>query len=295
MMNVWTAVDITIASVPIIAFLISIYILFKAKRIHPFVRLTWVVGFLTSISALILTIVFGNKQFGTTWECFFVIFILEGGQGILYFMAAFEFYTSASTMEEILLNKPTALTKKTKNTIFFSVTGIYLLLQAILCFVQLRINRSQAKMEFYNQFDTVPLVGLEFINIFSTGLLIIAVKKLRVLCRTFQSLNESKLVVRVTLALFTLENIMLILCLTIQFAYAKRRRLVLFYISSIFHFLALIVSSSLLSFLALVIAKLSQNKPGVSDGSVTHKNRLTYVAKVKTDEALNQYLRRGHT
>ena len=79
MMEVWTAVDIVIASVPIVAFLICIYFLLKARRIHPFVRIAWGIGLITSISALTLTALFGKKEFGTTWTSFVVIFILESG------------------------------------------------------------------------------------------------------------------------------------------------------------------------------------------------------------------------
>jgi uncharacterized membrane protein len=103
----------------------------------------------------------------------------------------------------------------------------------------------------------VPLIGLGFIIIISTGLLIRAVKKLRVLCGAFRGVCESKRVVRVILTLFSLENICLILCLSIQFAYAKQQRPVLYLVASIFHFFALIVASFLLTFVVLIIIRLS--------------------------------------
>jgi hypothetical protein len=112
MVDVWTVVNIVITSVPILGYLISIYFLLKSRKIHPFVGLMWAIGFVTAIAALVLAASFENKNFGTTWFGFVLIFLLASGQGVLYFMVAFEFYTSATTMEEILMNKPPMLTKK---------------------------------------------------------------------------------------------------------------------------------------------------------------------------------------
>jgi hypothetical protein len=71
----------------------------------------WGIGLVTSISALLLTTFFYDQNFGNTWGGFTVIFLLESGQGVLYFMVAFEFYTSALTMEEILLKKSPSVFK----------------------------------------------------------------------------------------------------------------------------------------------------------------------------------------
>jgi len=124
----FTVIDIIIASIPIIGFLISTWYLFRSKRIHAFVVLLWGIGLVTAISGLLLTAFFYNQNFGNTWGGFAVIFLLESGQGVLYFMVAFEFYTSALTMESILLTKPSKLSKQRKNAIFLSATGVYVLL-----------------------------------------------------------------------------------------------------------------------------------------------------------------------
>ena len=128
MVKFFTVVDIVIASIPIIGFLISTWYLFQSKRTHAFVVLLWGIGLVTAVSGLLLTAFFYNQNFGNTWGGFVVIFLLESGQGVLYFMVAFEFYTSALTMESILLNKPPKLSKQRKNAIFLSATGVYVLL-----------------------------------------------------------------------------------------------------------------------------------------------------------------------
>ena len=99
MVKFFTVVDIVIASIPIIGFLISTWFLFQSKRTHAFVVLLWGIGLVTAVSGLLLTAFFYNQNFGNTWGGFVVIFLLESGQGVLYFMVAFEFYTSALTME----------------------------------------------------------------------------------------------------------------------------------------------------------------------------------------------------
>lgn len=128
MVDFWTGFDITIACIPILCFIISTFFLLRAKRIHSFVGLLWAIGLVTSIVALLLTTYFHDQNFGNTWGGFTVIFLLESGQGVLYFMVAFEFYTSAITMEEILLKKAPSVFKHRKNTIFTSVTFVYVLL-----------------------------------------------------------------------------------------------------------------------------------------------------------------------
>jgi hypothetical protein len=97
-------------------------------------------------------------------------------------------------------------------------------------------------------------------NIFSTGLLTLAILKLKVLCRNFHTLNESKLVVGVTLTLFTLENVSLVLCLAISYASIKLDKLSLYEVALKCHFAALIAASGLLTFFAVVIIELSRTK-----------------------------------
>lgn len=123
--------------------------------------------------------------------------------------------------------------------------------------IQRKINIYQTKQGLYSQFNSVPLLGMEFISIFSTGLLIVAVNKLRNLCKTFSSLSESKLVVRTTLTLFSLANICLIFVLIFQLLYAKLEEVKFYNVAIVFHLLALIVLSTLLTFLAFVVIKLS--------------------------------------
>lgn len=79
MVNFWTGVDITIACIPILGFVISTFFLLRSKRIHPFVGLLWAIGLVTSIAALLLTTFFYDQTFGNTWAGFTVIFLLESG------------------------------------------------------------------------------------------------------------------------------------------------------------------------------------------------------------------------
>jgi hypothetical protein len=107
------------------------------------------------------------------------------------------------------------------------------------------------------------MLGLEIFNIFSTGLLVMAILKLRYLCRNFQTLNESRLVVGVTLIIFTLENISLTLSLAISYVYVKRNEPKLYDVALNCHFAALVAASSLLIFFAFVIIELSKSKEEV--------------------------------
>lgn len=205
---------------------------------------------------------------------------------MLYWLFAFEFYTSAITMKALLLSKIQPLTKKTKNTLFLSVTGVNLLLQVILCLIQRSINIERTAAGLLNQFGSLPILGLEIMNIFfSTGLLTLATLKLKVLCRNFHTLNESKLVVAVTRTLFTLENVSLVLYLAITYAYIKLDKLSLYEVALNCHFAALIAASGLLTFFAFIIIELSKTK----DETVfeIRGRKMCFAAQVKTDEALN--------
>ena len=60
------------------------------------------------------------------------------------------------------------------------------------------------------------------------------------------------------------------------------------------HFVALVNSSSLLTFYSIVIIQLTRSKPPDCLCPVSG-NQLNFVTYVRTDEALNQYLRKPHS
>lgn len=93
-------------SVVISGFLICILYLCRSKKVDAFLVLTWAIGLLTAITELIFEIYWYDRGFFTSIGGNVTIFLLMSGEGILYWLVAFEFYMSALTMEEILFKKP---------------------------------------------------------------------------------------------------------------------------------------------------------------------------------------------
>lgn len=110
-----------------------------------------------------------------TFAGIFATYLLECGQGMLYLLVAFEFYSSALTMEAILLGEALSLDKKKKYVIFIILASSFMLLQAGLAFVQHYFNKRQFKLDLYTPLNTFPLLGLLLFNISSTFLLIRAI------------------------------------------------------------------------------------------------------------------------
>ena len=59
---------------------------------------------ITSITGLYLELHWNDSNDGTAFAEAFAAYLFESGQGILYWLVAFEFYTSALTMEGIIMN-----------------------------------------------------------------------------------------------------------------------------------------------------------------------------------------------
>ena len=110
--------------ISIIAFLISAFFMWRSQKVHFFVGLSWVIGLATAIAGLFEVLNWQNPMFGAKWSGIFTIFLVLCGQSLLFWLVAFEFYTSALTMEDILLNRPESLSKRKKYIIFFSVAGV---------------------------------------------------------------------------------------------------------------------------------------------------------------------------
>lgn len=87
--------------------------------------------------------------------------------------------------------------------------------------------------------------------------------------------------------LFVIQNLGLILCLCFDCLFVYQRLEKWSQLVNIFHFVASIGFVGLLIFVAVVIVELSKERPE----STAKGNKLAFVAKVKTNEALNQYLR----
>lgn len=126
--------------VPILGFIVSAFYLFRSKKIHPLIALSWSIGTITSIIGLYLILHWNDSNHRIDFGHNFAIYLFECGQGILYWLLAFEFYTSAQTMEEILFYKPQSLIMKKKFTIFGVVSGTYMLLQIGLVYLQFKID-----------------------------------------------------------------------------------------------------------------------------------------------------------
>ena len=141
MVSAWFVYGIIQGCIPILGFLISAYYMFRSKKIFFFVAFALAVGMLAAITGLSLGIHWTDKCFEISWNGTFDIFLLISSEGILYWLVAFEFYTSAVTMDQILLNKPQSFDKKKKYIIFFIVSGLYILLQIVLCLVQWNIKK----------------------------------------------------------------------------------------------------------------------------------------------------------
>jgi hypothetical protein len=156
-------------------------------------------------------------------------------------------------MEKILFKLPQSLSNKKKYTIFLSVAAVYMLLQVVLCLVQRHIKTIEKNDNIFTPINTVPLLGLEFLNIFSTALLIKSIQKLRILCHASSNFRESKIVVIFTLTLFTVENVSIILCLCFQLAYIKKKKNELNKILMTFHFIGKVGFVCLMVFIAAVI------------------------------------------
>jgi hypothetical protein len=120
-----------------------------------------------------------------------------------------------------------------------------------------------------------------------------AIRKLRVLCRLCSSFKASELVVMTMLALFSIQNLGIILCLCFEFLYVKHRKLIWSQLVNIFHIVASIGFVGLLIFIAVVIIELSREKP--ESLNTESNSKLNFVARLKTNEALNQYIRREHS
>ena len=216
MVDLLVLAGLTVSSIPIFGFLVSAIFLFRSIKFHAFLMALWGIGLVTAISAFFNEFYcWQDKSFGTSPASITLVFVLESGQGVLYLMVAFEFYTSTLTMETLLLKKRESLPKRKKIAIFLAVTGIYVLLQSALCLIQGHINMASSDPELFIQYDTVPMIGLTFIGIFSTVLLILTVQKLAVLGQNFSCLKSQKVPVRLSLTLFILTNICLVVCLSI--------------------------------------------------------------------------------
>lgn len=132
--------NICLNGISILAFLICAIFLVRSKQVHIFIGLSWGTGLVTAIAGIFVTLNWQNPNFGAEWRGIFAVFLVISGTGLLFWLVAFEFYTSALTMEDILFKKPLSLSKNKKFRIFTTVAGIYILLVMVLCIVQFYIN-----------------------------------------------------------------------------------------------------------------------------------------------------------
>ena len=140
MVDYFTLAGLLVSSIPIFGFFVSAIFLFRSKKFHAFLMALWAIGLVTAISAFFNEFYWQDQNFGTSPASIFLVFVLECGQGVLYFGVAFEFYTSTLTMEILLFKKRESLPRRKKIAIFLAVTGIYVLLQSALCLIQGHIN-----------------------------------------------------------------------------------------------------------------------------------------------------------
>ena len=131
---------LSVSSIPIIGFFVSAIFLLRSKKFHVFLIAFWAIGLVTAICAFINEFYWQDQNFETSSAASYLVFVLECGQGVLLFMIAFEFYTAALYMETILFNKPEMLPRRKRIAIFLVGTGIYVLLQLVLCLIQGHIN-----------------------------------------------------------------------------------------------------------------------------------------------------------
>lgn len=104
------------------------------------------------------------------------------------------------------------------------------------------------------------MVGLLIFDLFSMGLLSLAVIKLNTLCNKFAQFSESRLIVGIILAVFTFENLSLIACLSIGYAFAKQQTEILYLWASISFIISLIAAVTVLILFVVVIIELSKNQ-----------------------------------
>ena len=98
-------INLCLEPIAILGFLTSTVFLWRAKKVHFFVGLSWGIGLATAIAGFFVTLNWQNPNFGAEWRGIFAVFLVISGSGLLFWLVAFEFYTSALTMEDILFKK----------------------------------------------------------------------------------------------------------------------------------------------------------------------------------------------
>ena len=141
--------------------------------------------------------------------------------------------------------------------------------------------------------DTLPLFCYEVLNTVCLFLIILAIKKLRGVSRKFSCVEESKTMVWLHLGLFSVQNLLFAVFIAIEIVYMRTVSPQILKVADVFHLIAAISEACLQWFLVFIMVKLSKPPKTTNKEAIGKQEDL--VLRLRTNEALRQYLNVKHT
>ena len=156
----------------------------------------------------------------------------------------------------------------------------------------MKINRQNIQQNKKVQVNTLPAFIMTIFSSASSILLVKAMLNLRKISRQYTGIKETRFAISTYLILFTMELVLNCCWIPLQFIYSRTDNAKLERWVTFIHIAAITSAVFLGSFIAFVTVQLSQETAKVENELLGRKVNL--IVQIKSDEALNQYLRRQH-
>jgi heme/copper-type cytochrome/quinol oxidase subunit 2 len=132
---------------------------------------------------------------------------------------------------------PSAVDVYRKWVIFWTVSFVFLILEAVLCFFQIKIVKRDASNGLIGE-NELPDVLMVMLDFGSSVLLIVSIQRFRRISNENPGLEESKMAIFLHLTLFSIETFFIIGFVTFQFVYIKTEDFKFFTTASWMHVVA---------------------------------------------------------
>ena len=147
---------------------------------YPTVKLMWTLGFMFCLSDIgLCTLIAFPGLYNRSGYFQILVWLAVSLFGIYHWLFSLEYYYSSKhIIEKLGGNLPSAVDIYRKWVIFWTVTFLFLLLEAVLCFFQIKIVKRDASNGLIgeNELPDVLMVLLDFV---SSILLIVSIQRFR--------------------------------------------------------------------------------------------------------------------
>jgi hypothetical protein len=194
-----------------IPYLVVLYHLIKAPYVYPTVKLMWALGFIFCLSDIgLCTLIAFPKLYYKSGYFQIIVWLAISLFGVYHWLFSLEYYySSKQILNKLSGNLPAVSEMYRKWVIFWTVTFVFCLLEAVCCYFQVKIVKRDAREGLVGE-NELPDVLMVLLDLGSSILLIVSIQRFRKISNQNPGLEESKTAIFLHLTLFSIETLFII-------------------------------------------------------------------------------------